>query len=280
MRKLKLIILALALVLPTVMDAEEQKREMRAAWLATVSNIDWPSERGTTASIIARQKQTLIDYLDGFASTNMNAVCIQVRSMCDAMYQSSYEPWSSYLTGTRGTNPGWDPLAFAVEECHKRGIECHAWVNPYRYANGGPGTWNTPQDQALRDSGILLTYTNSSGTTTIDFTHKIVIYDKLVGGCNSAFVPATAYNAAYEGGVIGSVDERASFEDDGGNIKNRIILNLSDLKIEPKRWAVERNADTYEPVLTNGEVTYLLSEAVNDDPTTRHRYLSWHFIIV
>ena len=165
-RKLKLIILALALVLPTVMGAEEQKREMRAAWLATVSNIDWPSERGTTASIIARQKQTLIDYLDGFASTNMNAVCIQVRSMCDAMYQSSYEPWSSYLTGTRGTNPGWDPLAFAVEECHKRGIECHAWVNPYRYANGGPGTWNTPQDQALRDSGILLTYTNSSGTTT------------------------------------------------------------------------------------------------------------------
>ena len=70
------------------------------------------------------------------------------------------------VVGTRGTNPGWDPLAFAVEECHKRGIECHAWVNPYRYANGGPGTWNTPQDQALRDSGILLTYTNSSGTTT------------------------------------------------------------------------------------------------------------------
>ncbi|MBR2230411.1 MAG: hypothetical protein IJ886_09120 [Prevotella sp.] len=117
----------------------------------------------------------------------------------------------------------------------------------------------------------------SSGTTTIDFTHKIVIYDKLVGGCNSAFVPATAYNAAYEGGVIGSVDERASFEDDGGNIKNRIILNLSNLKIEPKRWAVERDAN-YEPVLTNGEVTYLLSEAVNGDPTTRHRYLEWNTV--
>ena len=165
-KKLTFIILALALMVPAWMSAEEQKREMRAAWLATVSNIDWPSERGTGAAVIARQKQSLIDYLDGFASTNMNAVCIQVRSMCDAMYQSSYEPWSSYLTGTRGTNPGWDPLAFAVEECHKRGIECHAWVNPYRYANGGPNTWNTPQDQALRDSGILLTYTNGSGTTT------------------------------------------------------------------------------------------------------------------
>lgn len=164
-KKLTILIMMLALVFPAL-KAEEQKREMRAAWLATVSNIDWPSERGTSAAVIARQKQSLIDYLDGFANTNMNAVCIQVRSMCDAMYQSSYEPWSSYLTGSRGTNPGWDPLAFAVEECHKRGIECHAWVNPYRYANGGPNTWNTPQDQALRDSGILLTYTNSSGTTT------------------------------------------------------------------------------------------------------------------
>ena len=165
-KKLSILIIAALLACMGAVAQEQQKREMRAAWLATVSNIDWPSERGTSASVIARQKQTLIDYLDGFASTNMNAVCIQVRSMCDAMYQSSYEPWSSYLTGSRGTNPGWDPLAFAVEECHKRGIECHAWVNPYRYANGGPNTWNTPQDQALRDSGILLTYTNSSGTTT------------------------------------------------------------------------------------------------------------------
>ncbi|MBQ9585262.1 MAG: family 10 glycosylhydrolase [Muribaculaceae bacterium] len=165
-KKLSILIIASLLMCLGVQAQEQQKREMRAAWLATVSNIDWPSERGTSASVIARQKQTLIDYLDGFANTNMNAVCIQVRSMCDAMYQSSYEPWSSYLTGTRGANPGWDPLAFAVEECHKRGIECHAWVNPYRYANGGPGTWNTAQDQALVNSGILLTYTNSSGTTT------------------------------------------------------------------------------------------------------------------
>ncbi|MBR6432599.1 MAG: family 10 glycosylhydrolase, partial [Muribaculaceae bacterium] len=127
-KKLSLLIVAALLTCIGTVAQEQQKREMRAAWLATVSNIDWPSERGTGAAVIARQKQSLIDYLDGFANTNMNAVCIQVRSMCDAMYQSSYEPWSSYLTGSRGTNPGWDPLAFAVEECHKRGIECHAWV--------------------------------------------------------------------------------------------------------------------------------------------------------
>ena len=164
-KKLIFLILVVVLMMPQL-RAEEQKREMRAAWLATVSNIDWPSERGTSAAVIQRQKQSLIDYLDGFAGTNMNAVCIQVRSMCDAMYQSSYEPWSSYLTGSRGANPGWDPLEFAVEQCHMRGIECHAWVNPYRYANGGPSTWNTSQDQALVSSGMLLTYTNSSGTTT------------------------------------------------------------------------------------------------------------------
>ena len=165
-KKALLLIVAAVLMLPVATAQEQQKREFRAAWLATVSNIDWPNERGTSAAVIARQKQSLIDYLDGFARTNMNAVCIQVRSMCDAMYKSSYEPWSSYLTGSRGTNPGWDPLAFAVEECHKRGIECHAWVNPYRFANGSSTTWNTTQDQELRNSGILLSYTNSSGTTT------------------------------------------------------------------------------------------------------------------
>jgi uncharacterized lipoprotein YddW (UPF0748 family) len=137
---------------------EAQKREMRATWLATVMNIDWPNVKGTSASVIASQKKSLTDYLDGFKNTNINAVCIQVRSMCDAMYKSSYEPWSSYLTGSRGTDPGWDPLAFAVEECHKRGIECHAWVNPYRFSRNNGTDWTTSQDVALKNSGILLSY--------------------------------------------------------------------------------------------------------------------------
>lgn len=84
--------------------------------------------------------------------------------MSDAFYKSSYEPWSSYLTGTRGKDPGWDPLAFVVEECHKRGMECHAWVNPYRFSTGS--NWSTVQDQALKSAGMLLAYTKSDGKTT------------------------------------------------------------------------------------------------------------------
>lgn len=99
-----------------------------------------------------------------FAKNNFNAVYFQVRTMSDAFYKSSYEPWSSYLTGTRGKDPGWDPLAFVVEECHKRGMECHAWVNPYRFSTGS--NWSTAQDQALKSAGMLLAYTKSDGKTT------------------------------------------------------------------------------------------------------------------
>ena len=112
---------------------------MRAAWIATVSRIDWPttslSATPTSAQRTSQQNE-LIKILDNAASTNMNAIYLQVRSRCDAMYESSYEPWSSDLfasNSSRGTNPGYDPLAFAVEEGHKRGIEVHAWINPYRY---------------------------------------------------------------------------------------------------------------------------------------------------
>jgi len=119
--------------------AQSPKREMRAAWIATVSRIDWPStslSATPTSAQRTNQQNELINILDNMASNNMNAMCFQVRSRCDAMYESSYEPWSSDLfssASSRGTNPGYDPLAFAVEEAHKRGIEVHAWINPYRY---------------------------------------------------------------------------------------------------------------------------------------------------
>ena len=144
--------------------AEAQKRELRSAWIATVWRLDWPSTAGTSANVITKQKKELTDMLDKLKAQNFNAVYLQVRTMCDAFYQSSYEPWSSYLTGNRGTNPGWDPLAFAVNECHRRGMQLHAWVNPYRFSTGS--NWNTPQDNALRAAGMLLAYTNSNNTTT------------------------------------------------------------------------------------------------------------------
>lgn len=155
MNKRFLLIILLIFTVITNTIAESPKREWRSTWLATVSNIDWPHVKGTTPEIIAQQKQEMVDYLDGLAMMNMNAICFQVRSMCDAMYESSYEPWSSYLTGKRGTNPGWDPLAFVVDECHKRGIDCYAWVNPYRWTNSEKG-WNTAYDNSLKEKGVLL----------------------------------------------------------------------------------------------------------------------------
>ncbi len=139
--------------------AVSPKREWRSTWLTTVWGLDWPSTTGTSASVQEAQKKEMTDYLDLLADMNMTSTCFQVRSMCDAMYKSSYEPWSSYLTGSRGADPGWDPLAFVVEECHKRGIECYAWVNPYRWSTGSD--WNTAQDQDLVNKGLLLTHTTT-----------------------------------------------------------------------------------------------------------------------
>jgi len=104
-------------------------REFRAAWVASVYNIDWPSSPGLSAT---RQKAELISILDRAQSLHMNAIILQVRPACDALYSSSYEPWSDWLTGTMGRSPGYDPLQFAVQEAHARGLELHAWFNPFR----------------------------------------------------------------------------------------------------------------------------------------------------
>ena len=107
------------------------KREFRASWVATVSNIDWPSQPGLS---IARQQQEAIILLNKLQQVGMNAVIFQVRPSSDAFYRSKLEPWSRYLTGTPGQDPGYDPLQFWIDECRKRNMEFHAWLNPFRVA--------------------------------------------------------------------------------------------------------------------------------------------------
>ncbi|MEV6160881.1 family 10 glycosylhydrolase [Streptomyces sp. NPDC052052] len=109
-----------------------ENSELRGMWIATVVNVDWPSTTGLTA---AEQKAELIAYLDEAVDRRLNAVIFQVRPTADALWPSPYEPWSQYLTGVQGKDPGWDPLGTAVEEAHRRGLELHAWFNPYRVAN-------------------------------------------------------------------------------------------------------------------------------------------------
>lgn len=107
------------------------EREFRGVWIASVANIDWPSRPGLP---VEQQKTELRMQLDRVKALNMNAVILQVRPAADALYESEIEPWSEYLTGRQGTPPEplYDPLAFAVEEAHRRGLELHAWFNPFR----------------------------------------------------------------------------------------------------------------------------------------------------
>lgn len=105
--------------------------EFRAAWVATVANINWPGKPGLPVNV---QREEAIKILDFLESHNFNAVVLQVRPQADALYRSELEPWSYYLTGEQGVPPApfYDPLEFWIEEAHKRGLELHAWLNPYR----------------------------------------------------------------------------------------------------------------------------------------------------
>ncbi|NCU02490.1 MAG: family 10 glycosylhydrolase [Chitinophagaceae bacterium] len=117
--------------LVTATAAAQQKQEFRAVWIATVDNIDWPSKKGIA---VDSQKAEFIRLLDLHKSNGMNAVVMQVRPATDAFYPSPYEPWSEWLSGVQGKPPSpyYDPLQFMITETHKRGMEFHAWCNPYR----------------------------------------------------------------------------------------------------------------------------------------------------
>jgi uncharacterized lipoprotein YddW (UPF0748 family) len=129
-------LLASATLAPAAAQAQSQdvqaspKHELRGVWISTHLSLDWPNRNQTPA----QQRAALAAILDHNKATGMNAVFFQVRSQSDAMYPSELEPWSYYLTNSQGSAPApfWDPLAFAIEETHKRGMEFHAWINPYR----------------------------------------------------------------------------------------------------------------------------------------------------
>ena len=134
--KSKVLLIWLAMLLFVAGSVKAQtmhpKREFRGAWIQCVNGQfqGMPTEQ---------MKATLIRQLDNLKGAGINAIIFQVRAECDALYASTYEPWSRFLTGLQGKapQPGWDPLRFMVEECHKRGMELHAWINPYRAQTKG-----------------------------------------------------------------------------------------------------------------------------------------------
>lgn len=132
-------------------------REFRAAWVATVAHIDWPSRRGLTT---AQQRAEMLELLDKAQAIGLNAIVLQVRPAADAIYPSTLEPWSEYLTGANGRAPDtpWDPLAEWVEQAHRRGLELHAWFNPYRARHTSATTPLAANHLANTDAVVVKRY--------------------------------------------------------------------------------------------------------------------------
>ena len=156
-RRLILIALLVAFVASFAISAADMppKREQRGMWITAYLN-DWPSGAITTSNTSIMQNACR-KMLDTLRVNHINAIYYHVRAMCDAMYNSAYEPWSSYVSGTRGVAPAFDPFGYLIEEAHKRGIEVYAWVNPYRYGHGDNKWGQSERDYIYTHPEWLLT---------------------------------------------------------------------------------------------------------------------------
>ena len=249
--KKSLLFLLLALLMGTITHAENPKHEFRATWLTTGFGIDWPKTKN-----VEQQKKTLCNIFDVMQRGNMNAACLQVRSFCDAIYQSSYEPWSDVLTGTRGQDPGYDPLAFAIEEAHKRGIELHVWVNPFRVTSSG--TLDTT-DLVWKNAGQwIIKYNNSSFKGQIidpgypearEYVHKVmmeivtnydidgILMDDYFYAYGGTYSEDANSKALYKPSNVKDMDKDGSTNDDWRRANvDSVIYNLYKALQEVKPW--------------------------------------------
>lgn len=233
------------------------KREMRATWLTTVWRIDWPSVTVPVATgtnevarqaAINQQKNDLIRIFDGLKAANMNAAFFQIRSMSDAMYRSSFEPWSSFISAQRGSDPGWDPLAFAIEEAHKRGIELHAWINPYRYSTSQATHGELPTDYFHTNPEWLLAYDSFNKILNPGLPEVVQQIKKIVGEVvNNYNVDGIIFDDYFYsyGGTSNTLDQRAqdlhrppgkSIADWRRENVNRMIAAVYDTIQKVKPW--------------------------------------------
>lgn len=144
------IVLLLTLLLPQAGATQTAQDGLRGVWVSSVYNIDYPSRPGLDADALKAEADTILDHI---RDMGLNAVFLQVRPSADALYSSAYFPWSRYVSGTPGQPPdgSFDPLAYWVEEAHRRGLQLHAWINPYRITKNGESEWDTlPADSPAK----------------------------------------------------------------------------------------------------------------------------------
>jgi uncharacterized lipoprotein YddW (UPF0748 family) len=257
-------------------------REMRGVWVATVGNFDWPSAPGLPA---ARQKQELVFLLDSLAALNANAVILQVRPAADALYPSALEPWSEVLSGTQGVAPEplWDPLAFAIAEAHARGMELHAWFNPYRARPAssvspaaashvsrrrpdlvrayGRQLWLDPgeEDVAAHSLAVILDVVKRYDVDGIHLDDYFYPYPEKDAAGNVVEFPDEPSFAMYvaSGGVLGREDWRRwnvnrfvkRLHDEVKAVKRGVRVGISPFGIwRPGRPAQVRGLDAYEEI--------------------------------
>lgn len=223
-------------------------REFRAAWVATVANINWPLEPGLP---VAEQKENAIRILDTLQQHNFNTVIFQVRPQADALYQSSYEPWSYYLTKEQGKapEPYYDPLQFWIENAHKRGLKLHAWINPYRAHHhvGGPlssqSVVNTQPDKVVKLKNgtfwFLPTDKDVVTHTLNTLTELVTRYDLDGIHYDDYFYPYPSYN---EGDDFPDAEQYQAYIQAGGT------LSVSDWRRNAVNTFVQRLYSTVKEI--------------------------------
>ena len=161
MKKIKIVLASMFLFFVIFsVDVYAEKYEMRGVWITTVYNKDWPSK--SNYGNVDKQKKEFINILDELKSQGINTVVVQVRTAGDALYKSNINPWSNVLTGIQGKDPGYDPLQFMIEETHERGMEFHAWFNPYRVTTSGTNLQVLDEKHPARQNPNWIIYNNGA----------------------------------------------------------------------------------------------------------------------
>jgi uncharacterized lipoprotein YddW (UPF0748 family) len=229
-------------------------REFRAAWVSTVSNIDWPSRSGLSSE---QQQAEIIAILDQAKAIQLNAIILQVRPSADAIYPSTLEPWSEYLTGEQGRAPQvwYDPLQFWITQAHQRGLELHAWFNPYRVktalskANLSPQHLSKKIPSAVKKYGDLLWMDPSdakASTQTLNVILDVVRrYDIDGVHIDDYFYPYPIKNAAGQEVDFPDEENWARYQNEGGALSradwrrqhvNRFVENIAHQLRQEKSW--------------------------------------------
>ncbi|MGL4388754.1 MAG: glycoside hydrolase family 10 protein [Brevinema sp.] len=236
-------IMLFLMLIPCFLNGASPKRELRAAWIATVFNIDWPSANNLPKE---QQKQELSSLLDTLEALKFNAVILQVKPTSDAFYQSKFSPWSKFLTGIQGKDPGYDPLAYFIQEAQKRNLETHVWINPFRVLNGGSDLKSlSPNHIALNNKSWVVEYDKryyfDPGNNDVqDYVTKEILeivnnYDIDVLHMDDYFYPYTTYR----NGKILEFDDNKSWAKYAKNFSNKADWRRDNVNRFVKRLSKE-----------------------------------------